>query len=425
MKRQTANCEWQTADGKFGIRISNLRPAAIFSQLLILSLLALALTACANDDGTEAIEVSGFIEGDEILVAPEAGGRIAQVAVDEGDAVETGDELVRLDDALLQTQRSEALAAVAAAEANLSRVQAGPRPAEVNAARAAVDQATAQQQGAAQALENAQAALDNPQELNTQIAAAQTAVRLAEQNLELARANLSGVEGNAQWNSATDSLQVQAAQAVVEAAQARLDGARRYLNSLYAMRNTPLTQMALLHAAEAQARISDATVQAAQAALDEQEAGPTTEEVNLAAAQLHQAQAALALVDTHISQLILTAPISGVVSSRNAHAGETAAPGIALLTIANLDQVTLVVYIPENRIGQVQVGQPVEVTVDSFPGQVFEGQVTSIAGEAEFTPRNVQTREERVNLVFAVEIVIPNPGHALKPGMPADAIIRP
>jgi multidrug resistance efflux pump len=93
--------------------------------------------------------------------------------------------------------------------------------------------------------------------------------------------------------------------------------------------------------------------------------------------------------------------------------------------LANLDEVTLVIYIPENRIGQIQIGQPVEVSVDSFPGEVFTGRVATIAGEAEFTPRNVQTQEERVNLVFAVKVVIPNPDYALKPGMPADVVIQP
>jgi len=94
------------------------------------------------------------------------------------------------------------------------------------------------------------------------------------------------------------------------------------------------------------------------------------------------------------------------------------------LTIANLDEVTLVIYIPENRIGQVRLGQEAQVQVDSFPERVFVGHVSSIAGEAEFTPRNVQTQEERVNLVFAVKVRIPNPDYALKPGMPADATIH-
>jgi HlyD family secretion protein len=131
------------------------------------------------------------------------------------------------------------------------------------------------------------------------------------------------------------------------------------------------------------------------------------------------------LVDAQIAQLTLTAPMDGIVTSRSAQVGETATAGAPLLTIANLDEVTLVIYVPENRVGHVRLGQEVEVQVDSFPAQVFVGHVMNIAGEAEFTPRNVQTQEERVNLVFAVKVSIPNADQKLKPGMPADATIRP
>jgi multidrug resistance efflux pump len=93
------------------------------------------------------------------------------------------------------------------------------------------------------------------------------------------------------------------------------------------------------------------------------------------------------------------------------------------MTVANLDEVRLTVYIPENRYGRIQLGQSVSVEVDSFPGKAFQGEVTYLASQAEFTPRNVQTKEERVNTVFAVKILIPNPDHDLKPGMPADATI--
>ncbi|NIN69680.1 MAG: HlyD family efflux transporter periplasmic adaptor subunit, partial [Anaerolineae bacterium] len=89
---------------------------------------------------------------------------------------------------------------------------------------------------------------------------------------------------------------------------------------------------------------------------------------------------------------------------RSVHVGETASPGGTLLAIANLDEVKLTVYIPENRFGRIQLGQPVSVGVDSFPGKAYEGEVVYISSEAEFTPRNVQTQEERVNTVFAVKI---------------------
>jgi HlyD family secretion protein len=174
-----------------------------------------------------------------------------------------------------------------------------------------------------------------------------------------------------------------------------------------------------------QAELAEAQMAAAQAALDELVVGPTDEEVAIAQAQVQQAEAAVHLVDAQTAQFTLTAPLSGIVTSRSAQAGETATAGAPLLTIANLDEVTLVIYIPENRVGQIGVGQEAQVQVNSFPEQVFVGHVASIAGKAEFTPRNVQTQEERVNLVFAVKVSIPNPDHKLKPGMPADATIEP
>jgi multidrug resistance efflux pump len=191
------------------------------------------------------------------------------------------------------------------------------------------------------------------------------------------------------------------------------------------MRDNPLSLNAELHQAEMEYELAKASVETARARLDELEAGPTEQDVALAEAQVRQAEAAVGLVDAQVDQLTLAAPMDGVVGTRSAQVGETATAGKPLLTIANLDEVTLVLYIPENRIGQVQIGQEVEIEVDSFPDRVFIGRVVSIAGEAEFTPRNVQTKEERVNLVFAVDVSIPNDSHALKAGMPADATIRP
>jgi multidrug resistance efflux pump len=191
------------------------------------------------------------------------------------------------------------------------------------------------------------------------------------------------------------------------------------------MRHKPLALEAGLHQTAMEYELAKAGVAGAQARLDELEAGPTEEEVALVEAQVRQAEAAVSLVEAQLDQLTLRSPMDGVVGTRSAQVGETATAGKPLLTIVDLDEVTLVLYIPENRIGQVQIGQEVEVSVDSFPERIFIGLVESIAGEAEFTPRNVQTKEERVNLVCAVDVSIPNLVHALKPGMPADAAIRP
>jgi RND family efflux transporter MFP subunit len=152
-------------------------------------------------------------------------------------------------------------------------------------------------------------------------------------------------------------------------------------------------------------------------------AGPMPEEVAIAQAQVQQAEAALARVQIQLDKLTLTAPRDGVVTERPANPGELATPGATLLQLGDLDQVTLTVFIPETQIGPVDEDQIAYVTVDAYPGEVFEGRVTFIATEAEFTPKNVQTEEERVNLVFAVKISLVNPDHRLKPGMPADAEI--
>ncbi len=401
------------------------------SLILVCCLLfAVLLTGCESDVTNGPIAASGFIEGEEVVIAPETSGRIAEMLVDRGDNVRAGDVLVRLDDAMLRSQRLEAEAGLATANANLARVLAGARTEQVAAARAALSQAEAQQEGAAQAVIHAQDAISNPLALDVEIDVAYTQVRLAEQSVEMAEAELAGLElqrsiyhdlsGDEEraWD-----LQMQAVRATMTQAEAELQGAWRYLDALQTMRENPLGMKAQLHGTETQLQLARAQVDGAQAALDELEAGSTEEEIAMAEAQVRQVKAAVHLIDAQIAQLTLTAPMDGIVTSRSSQAGETATAGLPLLTIANLDEVTLVIYIPETRVGQVQPGHKVEVQVDSFPGRVFEGQVMNIAGEAEFTPRNVQTQEERVNLVFAVKVRIPNADGVLKPGMPADATL--
>jgi multidrug resistance efflux pump len=207
------------------------------------------------------------------------------------------------------------------------------------------------------------------------------------------------------------------------AAEAVRDGARQNLDNLLAMRDNPLEANVLVTAAQAQYDIAEANVGVARAQLNAIQAGATQQEVSVAEAQVEQAQAALDTVQVQLEKMTLRAPTTGVVLERMVSVGEIAAPNFSLLTIADLDQVTLTIYVPENQIGLVKVGQEVKVKVDSYPERTFEARVVHIAARAEFTPKNVQTKEERVSTVFAVKIEIPNLDWALKPGMPADAEI--
>ena len=407
-------------------------PTNALRLLAIGSTIAVLLAGCGPQDADDTLTASGFIEAEEVVVAPEIAGRIAQIEVGRGDEVSAGQVLIEMDDDALQSQLGEAEARLSTAQASFDRLVAGARAEAFDAAEARLAQARAEQDGAAQSVINARDAISRPLSLNAEVDGARTQVRLAEQNLELAEANLAetrlrhgvyAVKGGD--TKRTWDLQLRAAEASVAEAEAQLTGARQYLGLLLTKRADPLTLEAELHTAETELQSAGAEVDAAEAELDELRAGPTAEAIAVAQARVHQAQAGVRVLEARIDQLTLRAPMSGTVSKRTAHVGETATAGAPLLTITSLDEVTLVIYIPENRLGLVTIGQTVEVMVDSFPGRIFRGHVASIAGEAEFTPRNVQTEEERVNLVFAVDVSIPNPDHALKAGMPADATIRP
>jgi len=140
-------------------------------------------------------------------------------------------------------------------------------------------------------------------------------------------------------------------------------------------------------------------------------------------AQLRQTRAALAASQDRLRDMVITAPVSGVVLRKNSEAGETVAAGAAVYSLGDLESPWIRVYVKEDKLGLVKLGQKAEVMTDSFPKKTYLGTVTMISSEAEFTPKNVQTREERVKLVFALKVSVENENGELKPGMPADVKI--
>jgi HlyD family secretion protein len=143
-----------------------------------------------------------------------------------------------------------------------------------------------------------------------------------------------------------------------------------------------------------------------------------------ATAQLQLSRASLRTSDVKLTDTVIYAPLNGVVLRKNVEEGETVGTGTMLFTIGDLENPWVKVYVKEDKLGFVKLGQRAEVTVDTYPGKVYEGTVTYISSEAEFTPKNVQTKEERVKLVFGVKVSVKNVNHELKPGMPADVTIR-
>jgi HlyD family secretion protein len=149
--------------------------------------------------------------------------------------------------------------------------------------------------------------------------------------------------------------------------------------------------------------------------------GSRPDQIDAARWQVTQAESALAQAQSRLREAQVVSPIDGVVLRKNLEAGETANPGVPILTLVNPKDVWLRAYVPETEVGRLKVGDTATLRVDAFPNRVFTGRLIEIGSEAEYTPRNVQTKKERVNLVFRIKIQIDNPEGVLKPGLPADA----
>jgi HlyD family secretion protein len=174
--------------------------------------------------------------------------------------------------------------------------------------------------------------------------------------------------------------------------------------------------LAVRDAAQAQARQAGETLALARK-------GPRQEQIDQGRSRLKEAEAALALAEERLGYALLTAPSAGLVIAKNIEPGEQVAVGTPVVTIGDITSPWLRAYIPETELGRVKVGQKARITTDTWPGKTYEGLVSFISPEAEFTPKNVQTEKERVKLVYRIKITIPNPAMELKPGMPADAEI--
>lgn len=438
-------------------------PRKIAPVILLVAILGGAIwyfTLGQGNGNSGALTASGTIEGTQVVIAPELGGRIREVSVQEGEVVETGQTLARFDDALLQAQLSQAQAALHQAQANYELAAMGPTDEQRQLAIASAEMELTNAQLALQALndnagltdaqlqqtiasidksrDRAQQFLDN---INTEadpadIDAAWASVVIAEDKLENALEDFEPYEKKDQSNLTRAILQAQ-----VAAAQKQYDSMVERYNNLVGIANQYDLAVARAEVNLAEAKLADARRQyddlqdgidpdalaLAQARLKTAEANlalakadPSPEQLAAAQAQVEVAQGALEVIEAQIAKLVVTSPIDGVVLTRTAEPGEVLVPGAPLLSLLRLDDLTITVYVSEDRYGTIKLGQAASVTVDSFPGEAFEAMVVRIADQAEFTPRNVQTEAGRRTTVFAVELSVTNPEGKLKPGMPAD-----
>jgi HlyD family secretion protein len=245
-----------------------------------------------------------------------------------------------------------------------------------------------------------------------------------EQEVALRKAEVRAAEAAlAEQETGSRPEEIAKAEAVVRRKQADVARVRadfRRLKTLYEQDNVSVQEY---DAAKTAVDVTEARLREAQEQLRLVKKGPRIEQIERSRAQLQQAKEALALAETRLSYTTLASPLTGMVLSHHIERGEFVAAGTPIVTVGDLEHVWLRAYVNETDLGRVKVGQAARVTTDTFPDKGYEGRVSFIASQAEFTPKSVQTEKERVKLVYRIKITIANPHMELKAGMPADARI--
>jgi multidrug resistance efflux pump len=361
--------------------------------LVVLAVLAAALLVYSQFR-RGPLKVSGFVEAYEIRIGSRVGGRVHKVLVGEGANVEQGDLLVALEPYDLNERRSQAAAELAARKAQYEKLAKGFRSEEIEQAKAAYDRLAAQL-----------AELEHgPRE--QEIAAGEARVRLAEAELVLAQENLDRLERLVPRNAATKE-ELDEAVTALRVARASLEVRQQELGLL-----REGTRPEQIEAARAQLE------EASQAWLLRKN-GFRPEEIAEAKAGVEASHAALQAVEQQLAELNVVAPLDAMVEAVDLRPGDMISPNAPVLSLMDSSRLWVRAYVPENRL-DLSIDQPLWVTVDSYPETRFRGHVTFVARQAEFTPSNVQTPEERSKQVFRIHVTLDEGLDRLRPGMSAD-----
>ena len=333
------------------------RPFAMGLSLALVAITALA--ACRQQAPADRVRASGHIEATEVRVAPEVGGRLVELKVDEGDRVNAGDLIARLDTTTVNLALRRARAERDQMDAQLRLLLAGSRVEDIRLAE-------------------------------TQVAAAEADVAAVRADLNAAVADFDRFEALLKSNSGSEKQRDDAA--------TRRDVARERL------------------------RGAEERVRGAKDTLARIRAGARREEIEAARARVAAAEAQIATLDQNLADASLATPVGGIVTQKLADVGEVLAPRTPIVVVTDLDHAWANVYIDEPAVPNVRLGQPATIFTDAG-GPGIPGTVTFISSKAEFTPRNVQTAEERSKLVYRIKVSVDNRQGILKQGMPVEAEI--
>ena len=360
--------------------------------------------------GENRLALSGNIELTQVDISFKVPGKLVELNVAEGTFVKKGMVIARIDRQQVEQQRNRDEAGVTSAESQYQQMETGIqwqrqtlesdlalRRAEQRAAQAQLDQLLAG---------------SRPQEIQQTQAA-------------VADANAQHDQAQADWNRAQELYKND------DISKQQYDQYRTRLESTAAALRQAEERAALvkegprkedIEAARAQVARAEAAIRVSEA--NRLELRRREEDLVARRAEIARARAQVAMTDTQIGDTVVASPVDGVVLVKSAEVGEVLAAGTTVVTIGDIDHPWLRAYISETDLGRIKLGQPAQLTTDSYPGKTYTGHISFIASEAEFTPKQIQTREERVKLVYRIKIDVDNLNHELKSNMPVDAEIQ-
>jgi membrane fusion protein YbhG len=384
------------------------RYLAAGALLLLLAVMAVRWLGWGSGS-SKMLKVSGNIELTEVDIAFKTAGRMALLAVEEGDEVKKGALIARLDQEELLQRRE---GAVASLDSTRSRLRQSGTAIEYQ-----------RQQTEAQ-LSRSRAELSQAEAVLKELQTGSRRQEIESARAALARAKAEQQRAQADWERAQSLYKDK------DISTARYDEAKAHFESAQAQLQQATEQFDMVQegprkedidGARAQVERAKANVRLAEAA--RLELKRLQEEQLARKADTRQAAAQLDIQETLLKNAEITAPMDGVVLVKSAEPGEVLAAGTTVVTLGNLAHPWLRAYINEQDLGRVKLGTVVKVTTDSFPGKTYTGRISFIASDAEFTPKQIQTQEERVKLVYRIKIDVDNPAGELKSNMPADAEI--
>jgi HlyD family secretion protein len=378
--------------------------------LLVVTLSVLAgLAACSRNNSKGRIFLSGNIELTEVKAAFKIPGKLLELHAEEGSLVTQGMVLARLDPEQIRRTHGRDQASRKASETQLVQMQTAVEyqraslAAELELRRASIQQAEARLRellagSRSQEIQEARAIVEDARAQHEQAQADWQRGQKLYGNDDISRAQYDQYKARLDSTAAALKRAQENLKLVEEGPRAeQIDSAR-----------------AQLEQAKASLRMTEAT----QLELKRKE-----EELETGRAEVERARAQVLIVDSQLDDTVVRSPINGVVLVKSAELGEVLAAGTTFATIGDLDNPWLRAYINERDLGRVKLGMKAKISTDSYPGKVYWGRVSFISSEAEFTPKQIQTAEERVKLVYRIKIEVSNPQHELKSNMPADAEI--